>query len=133
MAQDEGGEEVGEGVGVFADPGARRQDLGERDALADQGGGDVEEAAADVDDLVAVGAEVAEREGGGEVLGVTWPSKRAASSSGVSRIGSSSVGPPTPIRSATSRPWSRASASSAMPVRVWPRSRRAAIVRSRAR
>ena len=35
----------------------------------DQGRGDVQEAAADVDDLVAVGAEVAEVQRGGEVLG----------------------------------------------------------------
>src|SRR5690606_24755539 len=68
VPQDEVGEQVGEGVGVAADRRAGVQDLGQRDALADQGGGDVQQAAADVDDLLAVGGQVAEFEGGGQVL-----------------------------------------------------------------
>ncbi|ELS53929.1 putative MerR-family transcriptional regulator [Streptomyces viridochromogenes Tue57] len=68
MAQHQAGEHLRQLVHVFPDPLGRRQDLRERDALADQGRGDVEQAAADVDDLVAVGAEVAEVQGGGEVL-----------------------------------------------------------------
>src|SRR5690606_18088047 len=57
-----------QGVGVRADLRAGAQYLRQRDALADQGRRHVQQAAADVDDLLAVDAEVTEVQRGGEVL-----------------------------------------------------------------
>lgn len=109
------------------------EDVREGDALADQGGRGVEEAAADVDEFAAVGAEVAEVEGGGEVLRGGLAGEDVGEFLGERRTGVSSVGSPRPSSSPTLRPWSKASASSAMPFRVWPRSSSAEIVRRRAR
>lgn len=133
LREDEVGEEDGEGLGVFAYAAADGEDVGEGNAVADQGGRDVEETAADVDDLAAVGGEVAEVEGGGEVLRGRLVAEVVGEFLGERRTGTSSVGSPRPSSSPTSRPWSKASASSAMPLSVWPRSSSAEIVRSRAR
>lgn len=118
---------------MVADAAGGGEDVGQGDALADQGRRDVEQAAADVDDLAAVGAEIAEVEGRGEVLRGGLAGEDVGEFLGGEPDGVSSVGSPRPRSSPTSRPWSKASASSAMPLRVWPRSSSAEIVRRRAR
>lgn len=69
MGADEGGEDAGEGVGVDAHLAAGFEDVGQRDAPADEFGRGVQQAAADVDELVAVDGEIADVQGRGEVVG----------------------------------------------------------------
>lgn len=126
-------EEFGERVRVFADPAAGRQHRGERHPFPYQLRRDLQQAAADVDDLVTVGGQIAQVEGGGQVLRGDLALEVVRELFGVRRTGVSSLGSPRPSTSATSRPLSKVRARSAMPVRVCPRSSRPAMVRSRAR
>src|ERR1044072_313503 len=64
---DRAGEAPGGGVGGFACAAGRRQDVRERDALLDQRRGRLQQTSAHVDQVAAVGAEIAEFQGGGEV------------------------------------------------------------------
>ncbi|BFO22289.1 hypothetical protein SHKM778_86770 [Streptomyces sp. KM77-8] len=68
MAEDQAGEEVGQGVGVGADLRAGAEHLRERDALTDQRRRHLQQAPADVDDLLAVDTDIAEVQRRREVL-----------------------------------------------------------------